>query len=533
MRKTFGNLSKIFILTLLVGCSDYNLQSIPPEPYPEIEVTPTGHDFGALNASGLGQDMTISISNVGTDTLELHGISFVNIDSTFSMTALAVNSLEPGEHTEVIVTYDPATYELNSNIVSILSNDEDERNVLVPINGVGDAPVIEITPDYHDFGSIYLGCDDTVEITVENIGNVDLEVSDIEYFASIPVDFSLQDHEFVNGILPWTIPPGGAVDLKVDYIPLDIYDDSAYIEITSNDPLRPIVTSNHDGLGDYERFVVDNFEQDGMAITDILFVIDNSGSMGSNQTNFKNNFDSFINVFSSAGVDYQIGFITTDNEDLVNGTIVTNLTPDPIAEVNTIVDSIGTWGSAHEKGLYYSYLATQPGGDAGIGSAFLRTDAKLVVIYVSDEPDFSSASVSTSDVSSHLLSLKSSPGNVVAHAVAGDFPSGCTSNGGASFGDGYYDVVNDLGGTFMSICASDFGAQMDTLARDSMALTSFNLSEGPIESTIEVYVDGALSTDWVYDFVSNSVSFTIAPADGSVIDISYAAWAECDGDTGS
>ncbi len=128
------------------------------------------------------------------------------------------------------------------------------------------------------------------------------------------------------------------------------------------------------------------------------------------------------------------------------------------------------------------------------------------------------------DYVSSLRSLKSSTDLVVAHAIAGDYPSGCSTNGGAQFGDGYYDVVNDLGGTFMSICASDWSTTMDTLARESIAMSAFALSETAIEETIEVTVNGVVSTDWTYDVSENSVSFTSAPADGSSISITYAIW---------
>ena len=126
-----------------------------------------------------------------------------------------------------------------------------------------------------------------------------------------------------------------------------------------------------------------------------------------------------------------------------------------------------------------------------------------------------------SDYSSSLISLKSSADLVIAHAIAGDYPSGCTTNGGAQFGDGYYDVVNDLGGTFMSICASDWSTTMDTLARDSLSQSMFALSDQPIEDTIEVLVDGVISSDWTYDAGYNAVSFSIAPPDGSSVDITY------------
>ena len=128
------------------------------------------------------------------------------------------------------------------------------------------------------------------------------------------------------------------------------------------------------------------------------------------------------------------------------------------------------------------------------------------------------------DYSASLLSLKSSSALVSAHAIAGDFPSGCTSNGGAQFGEGYYEVVSDLGGTFMSICASDWSTTMDTLARESLSQLGFSLSDYPVEETIEVYVNSVLSTDWTYDTSSNMIIFNSAPADGSSIEIFYGIW---------
>ena len=128
------------------------------------------------------------------------------------------------------------------------------------------------------------------------------------------------------------------------------------------------------------------------------------------------------------------------------------------------------------------------------------------------------------DYSASLLSLKSSSDLVIAHAIAGDYPSGCTTNGSAQFGDGYYDVVSDLGGTFMSICASDWSVTMDTLARESLAQLGFALSDSPIEDTITVTVDGVSSSDWTYEASSNTVIFTTAPDDGSSISIDYGIW---------
>ena len=212
----FRSIVASLCLIFFVGCSDYNLSLIPEETEPpvlapEIDVTPVEHEFGAIDANGYGDQIIISISNIGNDILTLDGASLVDGDSTFVLSALPVTSLEPWESTDLVVTYNPDTYETNSDIVSILSNDEDEPDTWVPIGGSGDAPVIEITPEYYDFGSVYLGCDDTLEVVIGNIGNVSLEISDVEYFASLPVDFDLGEYETEYGPLPWTMTPGEGI----------------------------------------------------------------------------------------------------------------------------------------------------------------------------------------------------------------------------------------------------------------------------------------------------------------------------------
>ena len=147
------------------------------------------------------------------------------------------------------------------------------------------------------------------------------------------------------------------------------------------------------------------------------------------------------------------------------------------------------------------------------------------MIFISDEGDFSTA-VTPTDLTSHLLSLKSTSDLVAAHAVAGDYPYGCSANGGAFFGSGYYDVVSSLGGSFMSICSADWGIDLEEVARDSVLSGKFTLSTPAIEASIEVYVDGVLSTDWYFEESTNSVVFNTPPPVGAEISIIYSTW-EC------
>lgn len=520
------------LLVVLLGlasfsCSDYELSKIPEEPVPDIQALPEALDYGSVLAGGDGVPAEIVITNTGTDTLHIGSIALLDGDVTFDVLTGYDVSLEPAEQTTVTVEYSPITYQSNIDKVRILSNDPDEPFVDIEVSGTGDAPFIHVSPDYYDFSGVYVGCDDYVSVTVSNLGNIDLEITDITHFSSLPADFEMYDYEPYYGMLPLIVPAGDSITIEILYTPSDAFTDSGYIEIHSNDPLTPVAFADHDGDGDYEKWATDKFKQDEVIDVDILFVIDNSGSMMSNQANFKSNFASFISVFSLAGVDYHIAFITTDNEEFVDGAIITPADPDPVSTVNTIVDNIGVSGSPQEAGLYYSYLSTTSGAPAGPGGTFLREDAKLVVIYVSDEPDHSSyrnSSLTESDYVAHLRSLKTASNLIAAHAVAGDYPGGCTANGGAQFGDGYYDVVTSLGGSFLSICADDWGGAMDTLARESVVTSTFVLTEHAIDGTIEILVDGVLSTDWYYDESINAVQFTIAPPEGSEIEVTYAVW---------
>jgi len=219
--------NKIIFSTLffiISGCtSDYKIspdieESEPGITAPEIEVDPTHHSYGALSAGSETQDVIINIGNIGNGELNISDIYLHSSTSNFTITASPVGIVDSLNSVELIVSYSPGTYENNYETISIVSNDEDEPIVNVSLDGSGDAPVIIITPDYHDFGKVYLGCDDTLSIEVGNIGNSNLIISDIEFFASVPVDFSMQNYESSWGILPITIAPGDVIDFSMDYI---------------------------------------------------------------------------------------------------------------------------------------------------------------------------------------------------------------------------------------------------------------------------------------------------------------------------
>ena len=96
-----------------------------------------------------------------------------------------------------------------------------------------------------------------------------------------------------------------------------------------------------------------------------------------------------------------------------------------------------------------------------------------------------------------------------------------------------YEATVATGGLFLSICATDFGSHLEELAEGSTTdLTSFELSDYPVEETIEVVVNGfTTTTGWSYNAVDNSIDFEqdYVPEGGSTIEVDYALQGDCDG----
>ena len=162
------------------------------------------------------------------------------------------------------------------------------------------------------------------------------------------------------------------------------------------------------------------------ARTDILFVIDDSGSMSEEQANLAASFDAFVQELAAlpSKSDFQIGVTTTsidepasptnlqdtfqrggpnDGQPYPKGALVavddTGLyVPEPRilrGDSPTLVQDfqrnvrVGTLGSGKEQGLRAALLAVTDRIADGKNAGFLRTGTRLVVVVVSDEDDCS------------------------------------------------------------------------------------------------------------------------------------------------
>ena len=160
--------------------------------------------------------------------------------------------------------------------------------------------------------------------------------------------------------------------------------------------------------------VTDTFAVDSIRSTDVLFVIDSSGSMADKQARLASNAQQFINTLVASGNPFRIGIITTDIVDTAqqgrlhnmgNGALWLDapLSTDPNAAakgqalINNFVQTVtavGTNGDSRESALYASMLALGVSDPVNTGvvtfnTGFQRSDADLAVIILSDEDDCS------------------------------------------------------------------------------------------------------------------------------------------------
>lgn len=539
--RLFGMTSSVLALAL-VGCKTENTlitddsADVATRKDPCIVVTPEKIAFGEISAvDGEPVTETVTIENRCTDdpgdgsltgTLSLGSVSLADPTAPFEMTQLTAVMLPPLSTTEFQVTFHPTTANTWRTKLFIDSDDPDEPRKEVKLNGTGLAPVIQVEPMEYDYGTQYIGCPFEQPLTITNIGNDDLVLDRFNFVTASSVDFGF-DHSLT---LPATVAPTESVQVYVDYTAYDTFDDEAWLSILSNDPFTPEVLTHQTAGGKKYGDHMDVFEQPLRSSSDILWVIDTSGSMGEEQAFLADNFEAFVTTLVDADADYQLAVITTDTPTF-RGDIITPDISDPIGEFQTQALA-GTMGSGDEQGAEMAYQACSSGGDAEPGSDFQRDRSVFSIVVLSDEPD-SSRSMSTEDyVDFFINDVKGGDADMFRfHAIAGDYPTPSCST--AAAGNGYYQASVLTGGTFVSICTADWAAGLTSLALGSVSINdSFELTQEPVPRTIKVKVDGATTTvGWEYDPLTQQLEFDkdyIPPA-GSTIEIAYELLPNCEG----
>lgn len=261
---------------------------------------------------------------------------------------------------------------------------------------------------------------------------------------------------------------------------------------------------------------------------DIVWIIDNSGSMSDEQSALGSNFSAFINEFIDKNVDFKMAITTTDtSSSSKKGNMVagsdTKLTsaraqanPNQFKSDFRNLVKVGINGSGAEKGLEASEGFMQK-----YSRSWVRSDAYLAVVVISDEEDQSSKTVS--GYTNYLKSFKASEGLVKVYSVVDVNNTNCCQNGVATGSARYKDASNKTAGLIADI-RDDFHNVLTDMG-DSIInlLDSFALASEPVAGSLKVYVNGVQTTNYTYDSVTHSIKFhqNSLPPVGAEIKVTY------------
>lgn len=285
-------------------------------------------------------------------------------------------------------------------------------------------------------------------------------------------------------------------------------------------------------------------------VADIIWVIDESGSMSEEQQSVANNAVNFFNRAVAFGLDFRMGIVDVGISN--NGVLCTDqgqsndhfLTPSNLDQFQHC--ALYPWGSGQEEGgtengITQGYNAIMNHLPRANAPNKIRPEAQLVVIYVSDEAaqevkdagcgtDPSCVQGVIQPTVNLLMGISNPEGEGTAHAIVGPPPDGCST---ADLGTGYIEIANATGGQIGSVCQSDLGTTLQIIIEEIVASSSpVVLEHHPISVSVAAAKDGlaltrSRSDGFDYRSSANTIVFvqqTFDPLHPSEVIVSYLRW---------
>ena len=520
----------------------------PPCQY---TMTPQVLDFGRVPV-GSEVSLGVSLRNTGSTPCFLASMQLASgSDGVFSASRLENRVVPPGAKATLLVRFKPDAAASFAGLAEGWVNHPSAGHPTVTVQGEGSQGCFAVQPTHLEFGLTKLTCEPrTKELIAYNRcpGPVTVQGMVLERDTE---EISLTS----SPSFPLTMVSGQTFRIRAKYEPTDEGEDLAALRFNLGE--GSIYSASLIGRGATNANKVDSFVQESGAKVDVLFVVDNSGSMMEEQQSLGSNFAAFMTAATASGVDYHIGVTTTGLDQSSGGwsqcpggaeggesgrlfpvnnsspRVITPATPNAagVFANNTRV-GVCHW---NEQGLEAAYRALSdpllhslddprtPQANDGNG-AFLRDEARLAIIFVTDEEDFSSQPVPFYET--YFKTLKNNdPGKLSISAIAGPADLASCSTASSS-GTRYIQLAQATGGVVESICTPNWAESLKKLSDTTFGpKRAFPLTDVPADpAQISVRVNGTeVTTGWHYEAATNSILFDMgaAPPPGSLIEVTY------------
>ena len=518
----------------------------------KLAVVGKGTSFGSVPL-GESHEQVVKLVNKGNGKCQLSRFSFTQSPvGTQFFTVIqkppVPSVVLPQQAFSVVVRFAPRKTGNFKATILLSSNDVTQPNMVIPIQGHGGMRCLLAFASQVDFGYSKTGCSVPKRvlelhhsgepgcpssITIKNV-----TCEDGGCFPRQPKS-AFRIHSMPA--LPLTLKAYQSMSITVSFKPSTTGPQRQVLRVTTNSTEQPSLSISLKGEGTTSSAQSDFFHQVSRPKVDLLFVMDDSCSMGDEQAAVGQGYRHFIGWAVRLNVDYHIGVVTTDStghrfpNGCLRGTtkIITPSTPNASATFAQNI-RVGVSGSGLETGIESSYgaLSWPMTEDPKCNKGFLRRDADLSIVYISDEHDSSKRSLTF--YTSFLKNLKGEQwrDKIRVSSIVGPPPSGCRSKiTSALGGPKYWSLAGTFQGVQQSICDGFAGKQLSGVGSISFRFrTEFRLSRAADPKTIKVQINGntvpqSTKDGWSYDAKNNSILFSKnqTPAPRATISVRYNA----------
>ena len=304
---------------------------------------------------------------------------------------------------------------------------------------------------------------------------------------------------------------------------------------------------------------------------DIIWVVDESGSMSDNRKNIANNAAKFFTTATKSGLDFRMGVTnvthpTSSNQKCIgkfcskissstsdDGGTDRFLLPSEQAIFSACIKNPPCYEGGSEYGLVNSKKAVERHLPRAANSPDkIRTGAQVVIIVVTDEfPNGMTSTIGYAHYKTCTLPTSTQTALDKALKPYKDYFKGtasaeskiaffqtiggvCSNSCGAQVAHGYKELAKEFNGAVYDVCQKDLTASINTIITKIKAgifSSPLTLKHKPITASLSVALDGKVlkrsqSGGYTYNAGSNTLSIngSVGLKNGSIITTAYRRW---------
>lgn len=241
---------------------------------------------------------------------------------------------------------------------------------------------------------------------------------------------------------------------------------------------------------------------------DMVWVIDNSGSMNEEAANVRKNLTAFIGALDKSS-DMKFLLVSKQGTTGTSVSLPTGLDASRFMQANKVIDS--TNGPSQLINQLNFYISG--------GMPFFRADSKKIIVFVTDDNSAMTAANFASGLST--VGVASGQAAVFSFIGLGSSVSPCQ----AATGSVYQTLANQSGAKVYNICQADWTQNFADLKTDVLTKLgrSFTMKDTMVAKIVKVEVDGVVIDASKYSFASGVLMLadSVPMTETSSVKVSY------------